>query len=54
MNQNNAELKNLQAKLRHAISEINTELKKTTYLPREIIRLVEKKNSLITYLREIS
>jgi len=54
MNQNNAELKNLQAKLRNAISEINTELKKTTYLPREINRLVEKKNSLITYLREIS
>lgn len=54
MNQNKNELKNFKTRLLNAIKEINTELKKKIYSQTEINRLNEKRNSLITYLREIS
>ena len=54
MRQNQDELKNLQNRLRDAISEINTELKKGIYSQREIKRLNVKRDSLATHLREIT
>ena len=54
MKQNNNELRNFKTRLRSAIKEINTELKKNIYSVIQRNKLNEKKRSLQNYLIEIS